>query len=1037
MLDKLIRICLEYRLVVLVLAGTLLVFGAAELAQRPVDIFPDLNQPTVTVLAEAPGYAPEEVETLVTLPLESALVGAPGVEKIRSISQDGLTIVRADFGWKTDIYRDRQLVQERLQLASENLPEGVVPEMAPISSLTGQIMDLGLISPDDSVSQMDLQTLAEWTIRRRLLAVQGVSQVVIIGGDRRQYQVLVDPDKLARHHVDLKNVAEAVSSSSQNTSGGYLVEGNRELLVRNLGRLQNVQDLKNLVVASRRQRPVRIHDLARVKVGPEFPRGAASVEGKPGVVMEIFKQPEADTLALSEAIDKEIMLIRQSLPKGVELRNDLFRQATFLNRGVSNVIDALRDGAILVVLVLLLFLMNMRASVITLVALPLSFATTGILFSFFDLTINTMTLGGLAIAVGELVDDAIVGVENIVRRLRQPLKNEAHGYRNLIADASSEVRGPIFTGTLVVVLVFVPLFALTGIEGRLFSPLAVAYVVSLLASMVVSLSVTPVLALFLFRKQAKRPQREKEKVSFAMRGLYRFAHVSIKFGIARRKLVLTGSAVIAILATGSTFMLGSQFLPEFDEGTILVMTQLPPGTSLEESRHIVNEAEKRLTGMAGVRSIHSFTGRGLHDEHAPPVGISHLMLTLDTNSGISRQEMIDQVRSRLATMKGVNLSVGQPLAHRIDHLMTGVQAQIVIKVSGENLDVLRTEAKRVAAAARTVAGVTDLYIEPQVLVSQLHIKMKRQRLAELGLSPGDLCAELEIAIGGKVVGQLLKGERSFDLFVRLHKPARSSIQKLKQLPIRLPHGDWARLEEVAWVKEDVGPNAISRDHLVRRIAVSCNVTTRSVGEVVSDLKTALAPIQAAFPEGTYLRFEGQFAAQQQATQSIAWLSLLSLAAMMLILYGQFRSFNLAFQVLTCIPAAFIGGIAMLLLTGQTFNIAALVGFISLAGIATRNGILLVTHYLNLMRKDRVKASVDLIIKAGQQRAAPVVMTALTTGAGLLPLLLSAGESGREILYPVASVVIGGLITSTLFEFLLRPALFWSLGQKAAERVAHQ
>jgi len=1033
MLDRLIRASLDHRLAVLLVAGMRLAFGTAELARRPVDIFPDLNQPIVTVLANARGLAPEEVETLITLPIESALAGAPGVERIRSISQEGLAIVRADFGWDTDLYRDRQLVQERLQLAREDLPPGVELEMAPISSITGQILDLGLESPDKSVSLMKLRTLADWVVRRRLLAVKGVSQVVVIGGERKQYQVLANPDLLLRHKISMSQLAEAVKRSSANTSGGYLVEGSREMLVRNLGRVRGGEDLKNVVVAGDRQRPVRVRDVARVQMAPEFPRGSASVDGRPGVVLSIFKQPDSDTLELTRELQKEIRHLRKVLPQGVVLRDDLFRQATFLQRGVDNVIEALRDGAVLVIVVLLLFLMNLRASLITLVALPLSFATAGLLFSLFDMTLNTMTLGGLATAVGQLVDDAIVGVENVVRWLR---KRRAPGdIKCLVADASVEVRGPIFTGTLVVVLVFVPLFALSGVEGRLFSPLALAYVVSLLASLLVSLTVTPVLALLLFRRSGPAASSlEPKRPAPVLRLLQALAGRLIGFALRRRWRVLVASALLMAAAAAGSLLLGSQFLPEFDEGTVLVMTILPPGASLGVSDQVASEAEEALLGIPGVKAISRYSGRGEHDEHAPPVGISHLMLTLDTESPIPRDEMLRQVRERLKGLRGVSLNVGQPLAHRIDHLLSGVQAQIAIKVRGADLGVMRDAARRVSTAASGVEGVTDLNIETQVLVPQAHVEARRERLTEVGLSPGDLVEELDVAIGGAVVGQVLEGERAFDIFVRLDQPARASLEALRQLPVRLPAGGWARLSELARVQESVGPNQIKRDNMVRRIAISCNVSDRSIGEVVADLRKALEPIEKSLPDDTSLRIEGQFQAQERAVRLIALLSLLSLAFMIMILYGQFRSFNLSLQVLVCVPAAFIGGVGFMLLTGQSLSVASLVGFVSLAGIATRNGILLVAHYLHLMRTEKAPATPELLVRAGQERAAPVLMTALTTGMGLLPLLLSADETGREILYPIATVVIGGLITSTIFEFLLRPALFWIFGRRAAERL---
>ena len=1030
MLDRLIHGSLNNRLLVMALAGVLLAVGGVQLARRPVDIFPDLNQPTVTVIADAHGLAPEEMETLVTLPLESALGGLPGISRIISTSGDGLSLLRVDFDWHTDIYRNRQMIQERLQLAREDLPTGVIPEMAPVSSITGEIQNLGLASPDGSVSQMELNTLAEWVVRRQLMSVPGVAQVVIVGGEKQQYQVLADPDLLLRHNIGLSELGEVLGAATGNSSGGYLPQDNRELLVRNLGRLNTAEEIADVVIDGQRVRPVRVGDVAEVVIGPEYARGAAAIDGVSGVVLLIFKQPGVNTLALSELIDQEVEKIRTALPEGVQLRSDLYRQATFLQRGVDNVIEALRDGSFLVVIIIFIFLANMRASLITLVALPLSFATTGILFAAMGLTINTMTLGGLAIAVGELVDDAIVGVENIVRRLRQRT-GTSKSIIDIVADASTEVRQPIFTGTLIVVLVFLPLFGLSGIEGRLFKPMAIAYVTSLLASMIISLTVTPVLSFLLFKSKALATKTKPEKPAPALRWLRAATAQLIAFSIHRRQAVVVIFVLLVITAGAGTMMLGSEFLPPFDEGTILVMSFLPPGTSLAESDRIAGELEDKLVGMEGIQSVSRYTGRGQHDEHAPPVTVSHLLLTLDQESGIAHQDMASRVRDRLGSQTGLTLNIGQPLAHRIDHLLSGLQAEIAIKVMGPDLDQLRTVAQEVKRVARDVPGVADLYVEPQILVPQMHVDMDRERLAEVGLTPGALAEDLEMALGGEIVADILEGERSFDLFVRLKQSSRDSRDAIGRLPIRLPSGGWARLGDLATVEEAAGPNSISRDNMVRRIAVTCNTEGRSMGEVVRDLQEALKPLEAKLPQGTFLRYEGQFESQMRATRLILLLSILSLAIIIFILYVQFRSLNLAFQVLTCVPAAFVGGLALLIQTGQPFSIAALVGFVSLAGIATRNGILLIDHYRHLMIEEKVSLTPDLLIRAGQERAAPVVMTALTTGVGLLPLLLSAGETGREILYPVATVVIGGLITSTLLEFILRPAVFWMFGQKAA------
>ncbi len=1036
MLDRLIRFSLANRLPVLIVTTGLLFFGLFELKNRPVDIFPNLNQPIVTVMAESPGLAPQEIETLVTLPIESALAGAPGVEKIRSISSDGLAIVRADFSWNTELLVDRQIVQERLQLAREDLPQNTSIEIAPISSITGEILDLGLVSTDGKMPLMELRSLAEWEIRKRLLSVKGVSQVVIIGGEEKQYQVLAQSQRMLDHGAGISDLTQALSQASRNTSGGYLVEGNRELLVRNLGRITNTQDIENLVVKSGAGRTVRIRDVARVQTGPEFARGAASVDLKPAVILVVFMQPNADTLEVTKRLDEVVKKLKTSLPPNVDLRSDLFRQADFLRRGVDNVITALRDGAILVVLVIFLFLLNLRASLITLVSLPLSFAITGILFSWFDLTLNTMTLGGLAIAVGELVDDAIVGMENTVRKIRSSSPDEiSRGFDCLVADACSEVRAPIFSGTLIVALVFVPLFALSGIEGRLFSPLALAYITALLASMLVSLCITPILSFYLLKKNLPSfHQRNSKPQAPMLRWLQKLTATIIKFAVERKRSVVSVTLLLILLAAGLGSRLGSQFLPEFDEGTILVMLNLPPGTSLQESDRLAQKAESLLAGTPGVRTIARYTGRGEHDEHAPPVGTTHILLSLDPSHELPRSDMLQEVRMRLQPLAGINISVGQPLAHRIDHLLTGVQAQISIKVLGADLDALSTTADQIAAGIKTIPGVADLYVEPQTMVPQLSIALKSQRLSDLGIVPGMLVDQLEAALGGKTVGTLLEGERSFDLFVRLDSSERDSLEKIRILPMQIPSGGWARLYELADVSESIGPYRIQRDNLSRRLAVSCNTHDRSVGEVVADIDTAIESITTSLPKGMRIHIEGQFESKQQAMRLILILSIFSILAMLLILFAQFRSINLALQVLVCIPVSFVGGIIFLYVTDQDFSIAALVGFVSLAGIAARNGILLITHYLHLMRSTQSHLSIQLLIQAGKERAAPVVMTALTTGVGLLPLLLSASQTGREILYPVATVVIGGLLFSTISEFLLRPVLFWMAGKSAADRI---
>ena len=1051
MLNHIIRFSLRQPLLIAALALAVLVIGGREISQLPIDVFPDLNRPRVVLLTEAPGLAPEEVETLITIPLESALNGATGVIAVRSSSGIGLSVIYVEFDWGTDIYTDRQVVAERLVLASDRLPEGIQPQLAPISSIMGQIMMVGMTvdetASDDPTSMLELRQLADWVVRRRLLTIPGVAQVFTMGGEgggARQVQVLVNPDSLRQLDVSLHQVEKAVGESNENATGGYLIRGPNELLVRSLGRLdttESLEDLELLVVDGERDPPVLLHQLARIRNGPEISRGTAASDGSPAVMVTIAKQPEADTQKLSKAIDAAIDELRSSLPKDIRLDTNVFRQDVFIERSIDNVLEALRDGGILVVIILFLFLMNFRTTFITLTAIPLSIVITALVFRWYGMSINTMTLGGLAVAIGELVDDAIVDVENIFRRLKENRNSDKPKSPLVVVyQASVEVRSSIVYATVLVVLVFIPLFALGGMEGRLFTPLGVAYIVSILASLLVSLTVTPGLSYWLLPR-GKLMERDKDGP--VLRLLKWIASGVIRFSIRFRFLVLASVAIVALLSVAVVAGLGRNFLPPFNEGSVQVTMFLPPGTSLNESDRIANQVERELLKLPDIERAGRRTGRAELDEHAEGVNISEILLALDPDSPRTREEQLVAIRGVLDEIPGVESTSGrsateQPLAHLISHMLSGVKAQIAIKVYGDDLDVLRTIAAQIRAAIAGTDGVEDLTVEQQVLIPQLQIQLDRSMLAQRGLTPGAVNHVIETAMNGRIVSRVLEGEATFDLLVRLDDPYREDLDALRQLALPLPSGGTIPLEDVADLRPDrAGPNTINRENARRRIVIQCNTSERALSEVRDDIQQRLESIEAnltQYGSGYLIEYGGQFESEQEATRLIGLLSIVSLFGMFLVLYSLFRSANLALQVMAALPMAAVGAVASIIITGQDLSVPSMVGFVSLAGIASRNGILLINHYLHLVRYEGESWSPEMIARAGKERLAPVLMTALTSGIGLVPLAMAAGEPGKEILYPVATVIIGGLISCTLLEFFVRPALFWSFARKTSERL---
>jgi HME family heavy-metal exporter len=1103
-------------MLVAALATFVLLFGGWQIYKLPIDVFPDLNRPRVVVMIEAPGLAPEEVETLITFPVETALNGASGVQAVRTTSSVGIAVIYVEFDWGTDIYNDRQIVAERLALASAQLPEGIKPQLAPISSIMGQIMIVGMYSePNDktwafalkgdysetlnttvlpdllrrsfadndiffsdqasirvqqfssrwtlsdpdtglhftfvqtqrglevhrTTSPMELRTLADWVVRQQMLTVPGVAQVFVMGGERKQFQVLVNPHLLLKHGVTLHEVESALQKSNQNTTGGYLDEqGPNEYLVRALGRIHSIRDLEEVVVKHRDGQSITVRQIARVKEGAQVKRGDSSAYERQGdtfvggdaVVLTVNKQPGADTRDTTQQITNILARLEDRLPKDVRIAPELYQQKVFIDLAIRNVVEALRDGSFLVVIILFLFLLNFRTTFITLTAIPLSLVITGLVFHALGLSINTMTLGGLAVAIGELVDDAIVDVENIFRRLRENrLRSDPKPALLVVFQASVEIRNSIVFGTMIVVLVFIPLFALGGMEGRLFTPLGIAYIVSILSSLLVSLTVTPVLSYWLLPR-ARVMAHAKE--SLVLRVLkWSTGHV-IRGSLRISLLVLLGALVAVGFAGRAAWQLENDFLPPFNEGAIQVNVLLPPGTSLQKSNEIAAVVERRLQEIPEVEGFVRKTGRAELDEHAEGVNTSEIIATLNPHSGRSRQQVLDHIRDQLADIPGITFAVEQPLSHLINHMISGVKAQVAIKLYGDDLDILRRSVEQMKAAIADVEGVKDLLVEPQVIIPQLRIEIQGHRLKQYGLTRGDITEFVETAMHGKVVSGVLDGQRTFDLLVRMDEPYREDLETLRRLNIVLPGGGTTRLGSVARIYQGGGPNKITREQVRRRILLQCNVGDRGLVDVVKEIKQRLAPIEAALPESYFIEYGGQFESQQSASRMIAILFGISLIGMFLVLYTMFRSANLALQVMVALPMAFIGSVAALSLTGQTLTVAAMVGFISLCGIASRNGILLINHYLHLVRFEGEGWTREMIIRAGKDRLAPVLMTALTSGIGLLPLAMAAGEPGKEILYPVATVIIGGLISSTLLEFLVRPTLFWKFGVKAARRV---
>ncbi|MEM7585533.1 MAG: efflux RND transporter permease subunit [Acidobacteriota bacterium] len=1014
-LERLIRFSLRHRWLVLVAAGLLTGLGAVWVAGLPVDIFPDLSAPTVTVITEAPGMAPEEIELLVTFPLESTLNGSAGVRRLRSVSADGISVLWVEFHWGTDIYQARQVVAERL--GRVDLPaQAERPELGPISSIMGEITFLAMTS--ETVSAMELRRLAETVVRRNLLSISGISQVAPIGGELRQLQVTVQPTALAQFQVALSDVVQAVARASASPAAGFHVEGGQEYLVRGLGRSSRPEDVAAAVVRVRDGVPLRVGQLARVEWGPEPARGTASYRGKAAVILSVQKQPGANTLDLTAEIDRMLEQLQASLPEGVVLETENFRQADFIGVAIGNVSEALRDGAILVVVVLALFLGSLRTTLISALAIPLSLVTGMLVISAFGLSIDTMTLGGLTIAIGLLVDDAIIAVENIFRRLKevQSSQKSAAETREIVAAATTEVVSPILFATLIIILVFLPIFFLPGLEGRLLRPLGLAFIAALAASLAVALTVTPALSSLLLGGRHASASREP----WLLRICHALYRPTLAWCLDHRRLVIGTAVVMVVAAVALVTGLGRSFLPPFNEGSLTVSVVSPPGIPLAESDRLGRQVEEALLAFPEVISTSRRTGRAEKDEHVQGVNASEMEVVLAPLEGRSKDELVAEMRRAVATVPGTTVSFGQPISHRIDHMISGSKTNLAVKVFGPDLAVLRSLASQVEQVLAGVPGIVDLSNQEQSAIPQLVIRFDRAAMARYGLLPADLADAVAALFQGVEAGEILDEGLASGVVVRLPPRLRASPQALAELPVSTPAGDLVRLGAVAEVRRDLGPSMIRRENVQRLAMITANVAG---ADLAGTVERARAAVDAGvdLPRGYLVSFGGQFEEAARSARTLGLLAFLILGGMYGLLFLGLGSHRDTLVVLVNLPLALIGGVVAVALGGGVLSIATLVGFVTLFGIATRNGVLLVNNFQRLRAAGLPRD--EAVRRGSEERMAPILMTALTAGLALVPLLLAAGAPGNEIQSPMAQVILGGLITSTFLNLVVVPVLY--------------
>jgi len=1022
MLDKLMHMSLQNRLVVIVAGFILLVTGILVTTRLPVDVFPDLTAPTVTVMTEAHGMAPEEVELLVTFPIETAVNGATGVRRVRSTSIQGFSTVFVEFEWGMDIYRARQIVTEKLQATQNSFPNGVDrPVLAPVASIMGEIMTVGLTS--DSTSQMDLRTQADFTIRRRLMAVPGVANVKVYGGEVKQYQVLVDPHLLRKYDLSLHEVHQAVAGANINAAGGFYVQSGKEYLIRGLGRIRNLRELEHTVVTTRNKVPVLLRDIGKVTIGMATKLGEASVDNQSGVLIVISKQPEANTLDLTKRLDNILNNIRQTLPDDIELHTDIFKQANFITMAIRNVTHALRDGAILVILVLLLFLGNIRTTLISSLAIPLSLMFSILILKVLNLSINTMTLGGMAIAIGVLVDDAIIYVENVYRRLKlnnaKP-ESQQSAYNDVILKASTEIRAPIAMATFIVIIVFLPLFFLSGIEGRMLKPLGFAYVISIFASLLVAVTVTPALSSIFLRNVSPAGKKENVIVAF-LKTLY---IPVLKWCLKRKKLVVGSGFALLVVAFALLPTLGRSFLPEFNEGTLNISIATLPGTALEESDKIGSMAETILMEHPAVKSVSRRTGRTEMDEHSLGSHAHEVEAIIDFDK-ITKEQLLEDIREGLSLLPGSVFNIGQPISHRIDHMLSGTRASIAVKLFGPELGTLRSLAAQIENEIRTIPGIADLSSDQQTEIPQVRIRANRQKMALYGITVADVDELIDTAFLGAKTSQVYEGQNQFDLIVRYDPGYRDDLDAVKNSLIDTPTGQRIPLEMVTDISIGSGPNYISRENVQRKMVVQANVAGRDIRGVVDHIRAGIEK-NISLPAGYYIEYGGQFESEQNATRIITLLSLLSIFFIFISLYLEFRNVRQSLLVMVNLPLALIGGVIAIFVTDGIISIASLVGFITLFGIAVRNGILMISHYNHLIEVEG-KSLKEAVLQGSAERLNPIIMTALTTGLALTPLAFAADKPGNEIQSPLSVVILGGLITATFLNMIVLPVLFEKFG----------
>lgn len=1026
MLNKIIHFALNNRLLIVVASVVLIVFGSFVATKMEVDVFPDLTAPTVVVLTEAHGMAPEEVEKLVTFPIETSVNGATNVRRVRSSSSAGISIVWVEFEWNTDIFKARQIVNEKISVIGERLPNGVGnPTLAPQSSIMGEIMLISLTA--DSTNQMDLRTIADWTIRPRLLATGGVAQVIVIGGEYKQYQVLASPTKMKHYNVSLPELLKASEEANGNSSGGFINQYGNEYIIKGIGRTNSVDELGKTVIKRIDGNPIKIEDVAEVKIGAAPKIGDGSLKGEPAVIMTVMKQPATNTLELTDKIDESVADMRKNLPSDIHINTQIFRQADFINASISNIQKVLLEGTAFVIIILFLFLMNWRATAISLVAIPISLIVAILTLKWLGFTINTMSLGGMAIAIGDLVDDAIIDVENVFKRLKEnakkPIEQQANKLK-VIFDASFEIRHSIINATFIIIVAFMPLFFLSGMEGKLLAPLGIAFIVALFASLVVSITLTPVLCSYLLSNDKMLAKQHKESwlVERLQNGYSKLLEKAMRF----KKAVVFSSIGLFVLALLAFTQLGRSFLPEFNEGSLVVSAVSLPGISLEESNKIGVNIEKALLTVPEINVTTRRTGRAELDEHAQGVNASEIDAPF-TLGERSRADFMEEVREKLAGVTGANITIGQPIGHRIDHMLSGTRANIAIKIFGTDLNRLFSLSNQIKNEIEGVGGLVDISVEQQVEIPQIQIKAKRDLLNHYDITIGAFNEFIDAAIAGEKVSDIYEDAKTFDLIVRLDKDSRSKIEDIENVLIDTEDGQKIPLHYVADVISTSGPNTINRENVERKTVVSANVVGRDQKSAVEEIQKIINE-KIILPEGYHIEYGGQFEAEAEASKTLIATSLLSLLVIFLLLFQEFKSVKIAGIVLLNLPLALIGGVLSIYFTSGILSIPAIIGFITLFGVATRNGILLVSHYKTLQVEGL--NLYDTIIQGSKDRLSPILMTALTAGLALIPLAIAGDLPGNEIQSPMAKVILGGLLTSTLLNIFIVPVVYFLSNSKS-------